>query len=142
MRTRQLLSVGGAAALALVLATAAYGATLEPPPVWTDGNLIGPARPAAELVKATFAYDADARKLKFTREGKSVEMTVGSKSAKINGQAVTLPVAPQVLNGTTYVPLKSMFIGLGLEIKPNGTTAWILCTGKLCIRLEVPPKPE
>ena len=126
----------------LVLAAAAHGATLEPPPTWTNGTLIGPARQAAELVKATFTYDAETQKLRFKLDEKLVEMTRGSTTAKVNEKTVTLPVAPKVLNGTTYVPLKNLFIGLGLEVKPYGDTAWIVCTSKLCIRLEVPQKPE
>ncbi len=142
MRTLVILKLALPLAALALLSAAASAVTLEPPPVWTDGHLIGPARQAAELVKATFTYDANTRKLKLALSGKSVEMTVGSKTAKINGETVTLPVAPKVLNGTTYVPLKNLFIGLGLEVKPDGSTAWILCTGKLCLRLEVPPKPE
>jgi hypothetical protein len=92
-------------------------------------------------VKATFSYDANTKRLKFVLGGKTVEMTVGSKSAKVNGHPTTLPVAPKVLNGTTYVPLKNLFLGLGLEIKPNGATQWIVCTGQSCIPLQVPPKP-
>jgi len=126
----------------LALVAVAHAATLDPPPVWSGSTLIGPARQSAELVKATFTYDAETQKLKFVLGDKWVEMTRGSTSARANGNAITLPVAPKVLNGTTYVPLKNLFIGLGLEVKPYGQTAWILCTGKTCTRLEVPPKPE
>jgi len=124
------------------LAGAAYSASLDPAPVWSNGTLIGPGRQAAEVVKATFTYDANAHKLTFKLGTKSVVMTRGSTSAKVNGKTVTLPVAPKVVNGTTYVPLKVLFTGLGLDVKPNGDTAWIICTETLCIRLEVPQKPE
>jgi hypothetical protein len=126
----------------LAIVVAARSATLDPPPVWTNGTLIGPARQSAEFVKATFSYNAETQKLKFVLGDKWVEMTRGSTSARANGNAITLPVAPKVLNGTTYVPLKNLFVGLGLEVKPYGDTAWIICTGKTCTRLEVPPKPE
>jgi iron complex transport system substrate-binding protein len=136
------LKAGTLLAAVALLSVAASAATLQPAPVWSEGTLIGPGRQAGELVKATFTYDAAAHRLKFVLNGKTVEMTVGSKTAKINGKDSTLPVAPKVLNGATYVPLKNLFIGLGLEVKPNGNDAWIVCTGNLCIRLEVPVKPE
>jgi hypothetical protein len=141
MRLSPMLALGLLVSL-LGLAAAASAATLDPSPVWDSGTLIGPARQAAELVKATFTYDADTQKLKFVLGSKVVEMTRGSKTAKANGNTITLPVAPKVLNGATYVPLKNLFVGLGLEVKPSGTTAWIICTEKTCTRLEVPPKPE
>jgi hypothetical protein len=141
MRLLPMLALGLLVSL-LSLAAAASAATLDPSPVWDGETLTGPARQAAQLVKATFTYNAEAHKLKFVLGSKVVEMTRGSKTAKVNGNAITLPVAPKVLNGTTYVPLKNLFIGLGLEVKPSGTSAWIICTEKTCTRLEVPPKPE
>jgi hypothetical protein len=142
MRLSRMLWVGLLAGMSILLAAAVHGATLDPPPTWTNGTLIGPARQSAELVKATFTYDAETQKLKFKLGDKLVEMTRGSTTAKVNDKTVTLPVAPKVLNGTTYVPLKNLFIGLGLEVKPHSDTAWIVCTGTLCIRLEVPKKPK
>jgi len=130
------------AALAFALSAGARSASLSPAPTWRNGVLLGPARQACDLVQGTFTYNAETQKLSFKLGDKRVEMTRGSKSAKIDGKSVTLPVAPQVLNGTTYVPLRKLFDGLGLDVKPYGTTSWIVCTDKLCIRLQVPEKPK
>lgn len=126
----------------LMASPAARSATLSPPPVWSNGHLLGPARQAAQLVRGSFQYDPETQKLTIKLGSHTVEMKRGSTSATANGRPITLPVAPKVLNGTTYVPLKSLFTGLGLQVKPYGETAWVLCTEKVCIRLEVPKRPE
>ncbi len=143
MPLRTLRAIAPLFALTVAIACGPATATeLEPAPVWQNEALLGPARATAGLVKASFSYNADAKKLTFRLDLKRVEMTLGSKSAKINGKTTTLPEAPKVINGTAYVPLKNVFVGLGCEVKSGGENAWIVCVEKLCIRLEVPPKPE
>jgi iron complex transport system substrate-binding protein len=143
MQPRLLLSLSAALAFTAVFAAGVAQATeLNPTPVWQNDTLLGPARAAAELVKAKLSYDAETKKLTFRLNLDKVEMTLGSKSAKINGKAKTLPEAPKTIDGTAYVPLKNLFVGLGCEVKSGGENAWIVCVEKLCIRLEVPPKPE
>lgn len=46
----------------------------------------------------------------------SVLLTIGSKDAKIGGQAAKLDTAPFVLNGTTYLPLRFISDALGGDI--------------------------
>ncbi len=129
------------ATVALALPATSFAAKLAPAPVWQSETLMGPARQAAELIKATFSYNAQTKKLVFKLEAKTVEMTLGSKTAKVGTKTITLPEAPKVVNGSTYVPLKNLLVGLGCEIKPGPAGSWIICVGEMCIRLEVPAKP-
>ena len=128
--------------LGLALSSAALAATLTPAPVWEATTLMGPSRPAVQLVKGTVTYNAETKKLTFKVGDNTVVMTRGSTAATANGKAITLPVAPKVLNGTTYVPLKNLYVGLGFEVKSSGENRWIICTKTQCVPLEVPPKPE
>ncbi|MBB6670633.1 stalk domain-containing protein [Cohnella nanjingensis] len=48
----------------------------------------------------------------------NIVMTVSKKEAKVNGKAVKLDTAPQLLNGTTYLPLRFVSDALG------GQTDW------------------
>ena len=142
MRERTtLVAVSLMALAALVLPSIASAASLDPAPVWQNETLMGPARQTAELIKAKFTFVSQTKKLTFKLGQKSVEMTLGSKTAKIGGKTVTLPEAPKALNGTTYIPLKNVLVGLGSEIKSGGANAWIICVNEMCIRLEVPSKP-
>ncbi len=116
-------------------------ADLSPAPVWQGSTLLGPGRSAAQLVKATLTYTASTKAIAFRLGSKSVQMTLGSKSAKVNGQAVSLTAAPKMVKNTLYVPLKTLFNGLGCEVHASGSDAWIVCTGEMCLRLKVPKKP-
>jgi len=116
-------------------------ADLSPPPVWQGDTLLGPAKSAAQLVKATFDYTASTKAISVKLGSKSVQMTLGSKSARVNGKAITLTAAPKIVKNTTYVPLKTLFTGLGYEVHASGSDAWVVCTGQMCIRVKVPPKP-
>jgi len=127
------------AVLAAVPVTAR--ADLSPSPVWQGDTLLGPAKSAAQLVKAAFAYTASTKAISVKLGSKSVQMTLGSKSAKVNGKAVTLTAAPKLVRSTAYVPLKTLFIGLGYEVHASGSDAWVVCTGQICLRVKVPPKP-
>jgi hypothetical protein len=127
---------------AVVLPGAARAAELSPSPVWQGDTLLGPARAAAQLVKATFTYNTTTKALVFKLGSKTVQMTLGSTSAKVNGKSTTLPVAPKTINDTSYVPLKTLFIGLGLQIHASGSNSWLICTDQMCIPLKVPPKPQ
>ncbi|MGQ9733065.1 MAG: copper amine oxidase N-terminal domain-containing protein [Candidatus Zipacnadales bacterium] len=124
------------------LSKAIVAATLTPAPIWESNTLMGPSRPAVELVKGSMTYDAETKKLSFRLGDKVVVMTRGSRTATINGKAITLPCAPKVLNGTTYIPLKHLYVGLGLEVKPVSKSRWIICLKTQCVPLEVPPQPE
>src|SRR5690606_22564014 len=44
-----------------------------------------------------------------------VKLTIGSKTAQVNGEKVILMQAPEIINGTTLVPLR--FIGESLGSK-------------------------
>ncbi|MCL6459187.1 MAG: copper amine oxidase N-terminal domain-containing protein, partial [Gorillibacterium sp.] len=44
-----------------------------------------------------------------TKTGMKITLTIGSTKAVVNGKAVTLSLAPKIIKGATYVPLR--FIG-------------------------------
>jgi hypothetical protein len=43
-------------------------------------------------------------------------MTIGSKTATVNGKAVTLDVAPTIVAGRTFVPLRVISETLGAQV--------------------------
>lgn len=52
----------------------------------------------------------------------AMDLTVNSKSAKINGETKSLDVAPMVLNGSTYVPVRVILDAFGGETKWDGAS--------------------
>ncbi|MNZ97985.1 hypothetical protein D3C78_1172530 [compost metagenome] len=80
----------------------------------------------------------DNLKLQYAAEAASdtstkIEMTVGNKTAVVNGQKVALDSAPVQANGVTYVPVRFVSDGMGAKLLFNGTTGQVtvLRGGKL-----------
>ncbi|HEY3365714.1 MAG TPA: stalk domain-containing protein [Symbiobacteriaceae bacterium] len=67
-----------------------------------------------------------------------IELTIGSTYARVGGEERQLPVAPQVIDGTTYVPLR--FIADALGVNQNydpDTAAMALSTDRHVVILTV-----
>jgi hypothetical protein len=52
----------------------------------------------------------------------TVSMTIGSTAAVVNGANKNMPLAPRVINGQTYVPLRFVLESLGASVDWNGDT--------------------
>ena len=71
-----------------------------------------PIRIISEEFGAGVSFDKATGVIGIGYKGKEIEIQLGSKEATINGESTTLQVAPQAVNGTTYVPIR--FIGEAL----------------------------
>jgi hypothetical protein len=133
----------GISSLLLLGAFAAHGQfgflKLEPPPIKQDGHTMVPTKQIAEAFKAKMTYDKATKKLTGKRDKYSMVMTIGSKTAKIGGKTVKLPVAPKVVEGTAFVPLRDFAKGIGVEVeaKPDRIK---LCTDDTCVMIKPPAK--
>lgn len=74
-------------------------------------NLV-PLRTISEELGAKVDFNGANQKITVIYKESTVLATVGSKSATVNGTKKELQVAPQVIKGTTYVPIR--FIGEAL----------------------------
>ncbi|MCR2806216.1 stalk domain-containing protein [Paenibacillus soyae] len=88
-----------------------------------NGRTLVPYRAIAEALGGTVAYDAKAKKATIKKSGSTVELTQGSRTAKINGSAVTLDAAPLNVNGTLLVPLRFVGESLGVWVTWNGSSS-------------------
>ncbi len=80
-----------------------------------EGCTMVPVRRLAEMLGATVHYAAG--KLTLTRAGTTVVMTVGGRSADVNGTVYQLAAAPFQENGRIYIPVRDLgaFFGQKLE---------------------------
>ncbi len=74
-------------------------------------NLV-PLRTISEELGAKVAFDSTSQKVTVIYKDSTIEAIIGSKSATVNGNKQELQVAPQVIEGTSYVPIR--FIGEAL----------------------------
>jgi len=88
-------------------------------PVSEDGTTLVPMRAIFEKLGATVSWDSKAQKVTAKKGTTTIELTIGSKTAKVNGKASQLLVAPKIVNGTTLIPLRFVSESLGMYV------AWI-----------------
>jgi hypothetical protein len=67
-----------------------------------------PLRGVLENLGARVQFNAQTRGITIFQEGKQVLLSLGSRDATADFKAVTLSAAPQILGGSTYVPLRSL----------------------------------
>ena len=86
--------------------------------------------------KATKTYNSSTKKLTLKYNGKQIVMTVGKKTAYVNGSKVTLPVAPRTVKYVSsgrsriLVPSRKIAEYLGLSYNWNASSKVISLTGK------------
>jgi hypothetical protein len=98
----------------------------EQPPVNSNGNVLVPLRAIFESLGATVEWDSSTQTVTATREGRTVVLTIGSKTAYINGVPVTLSTEPQLVNGYTMVPVRFVSEAFGGEVEWNGEASSVV----------------
>jgi hypothetical protein len=100
------------------------GVTLDSAPYIdkASGRTMVPMRFIDEAFGASVTWNAGTRHVSVETEGTanhkslSMVMTIGSKTATVNGKAVTLDVAPTIVAGRTFVPLRVISETLGAQV--------------------------
>ena len=75
------------------------------------------------LLLALIAATALAMTFSAAADGTVVQLTIGSTTAYVNGQAVTLDVAPVIEGGRTLMPLRFIAEAVGAEVAWDGATS-------------------
>jgi hypothetical protein len=100
-------------------------------PFIQNGRTLVPFRFIGEEIgaKVDFTIDNETKRVKtVTYEILEIKivLTIGSKTAMANNQKVDLDVAPQIVAGTTVVPVRFVTENLGCEVKWDAKTQKIL----------------
>ncbi|MFC3767073.1 stalk domain-containing protein [Paenibacillus sp. GCM10012303] len=90
----------------------------EQPPVIQDGSTLAPLRAIFERLGAEVKWDAATSVATGSRNGTTVSLKIGDDTAYVNGKAVKLEVAAQLVNGYTMAPAR--FVGETF----GGTVTW------------------
>lgn len=95
--------------------------TLEAAPYLKGDHTMIPVR-ALEAFGAKIAWDGDTKTVTFKLDEKVVKLTVGSTTALVDGDQVAVPVAPEIVNSRTMVPLRFVLQSLGFKVHwaPSG----------------------
>ena len=91
--------------------------SLQTQPIVKSGTSLVGMRELFEILGAKVEWDAKEQKISATKGINYIELKVGSKIAYKNGEKLELPLAPEVKDGVTYMPLGWVGEALDTEIQ-------------------------
>jgi hypothetical protein len=94
-------------------------------PIIQNGRTLLPIRTLIESLSGTVAWDAKEQKVTITLNGHSIVLWIGKTTALVDGSNATLDVAPLIINGRTYIPLRFVSEHLGGSVNWDATTQTI-----------------
>lgn len=80
------------------------------------GRTMVPVRFVAENLGARVEWNADKQRVDIFKGVDSIQLWVGGQNAQVNGNAVSLDMAPEIVNGRTFVPLRFIAESLGVKV--------------------------
>lgn len=96
-----------------------------PSPLIKSGATLVPMRAFFEALGAAVNYDSKTNTVISRRGNTTVRLKIGSKTASVNGLIKTLTVPAQLINGSTFVPLRFISEALGDTVIWDSSTQTI-----------------
>jgi len=97
------------------------------PPQMISGRTMVPLRAIFEELGSNVLWDAESQTATATTgSGDIIILTMGSQTIYINGNASTMDVAPQVINGRTLVPTRFVAQATGLDVGWNASSRTVV----------------
>lgn len=96
---------------------------LNPPAFIVSGRTLVPVvfMAANQALGAKVAWDDQQRKVSIDCRDHQIELSIGQKTALVDGQRCTMDVAPLIWQNRTYIPLSFVAAHLGGRVLWNGT---------------------
>ncbi|WP_225624093.1 stalk domain-containing protein [Thermoanaerobacterium thermosaccharolyticum] len=88
----------------------------EEPFTLIEGITLVPAREFFEKLGATVNCHNDSQTITVEKGSTTVELTIGSKVAEINGKISELPAKVRLVNNCTYIPLRVISEAFGCKV--------------------------
>jgi len=130
----------------LVSASAAFAVTVvvngetlpsSPPAIVRNDRVLLPMRVIFESLGATVKWMATTQTASAVRGDTTISMSINQRTAYIGDRAVTLDVPPQLINGSTYMPVRFPAEAFGADVN------WEDASQTVSINLPHPePQPE
>ncbi len=91
-------------------------------PIILNGRTLTPIRTVVEEVGGILLWDAVSKKMTVTYGGKRIEMWIGKTAFVVNGVSKEMSVAPQLVKGKTFIPIRYITDNLDLAMEWNNET--------------------
>lgn len=100
----------------------------DQPPIMMGGRVMVPLRGIFESLGANVRFEPATSRIVATRGAQSVQLTLGSNQAVVDGQPVTLDSPAATVGGRTMVPLRFVSEALGTEVRWQEATQTVFLT--------------
>ena len=97
--------------------------TLDAAPIIRESRTMLPVRFVAEAFGATVGWDGATSTATVKTATTTIEITIGAKTAKVNGLTVTLDAPAFIENSRTYLPVRFVAENLGASVAWDGATS-------------------
>lgn len=88
-------------------------------PVIKNGTTLVGFRAILEALGANVTWDADVRMAGAEKDGIKIELYIDSVSAYVNGEEKLLLTAPEIIGGSTMIPVRFVSENLGMKVDWN-----------------------
>lgn len=97
-------------------------------PASVDGRTLVPMRAIFEVMGADVKWDNTTRTVTSTKGDILVAMTIDNSVIHVNGNEVTLDVAPTIIDGATMVPARAVAEAFGADVTWDADTKTVIIT--------------
>lgn len=87
-----------------------------------NGRVLVPLRGIFEALGAVVTWNNATQTVGAVKDNIELSLTIGQRIASVNGRDVLLDVPPQIMSGSTMVPLRFIGESLGADVKWEGAT--------------------
>ena len=91
-------------------------------PMIISSRSMVPIRAVVEALNGTISWDNSSQKITLAANGNTVIMWINKNEIIVNGNAYKIDVAPTIINGRTYVPLRFSTENLNTKVYWINTT--------------------
>ncbi len=95
-------------------------------PIIKNGTTLVPFRTIFEELDMIVDWNPTTRKVTGKKNGLIIDLFIGDKKAYVNGKSITLSVAPEVVKGSTMVPLRFLGEASGQKVEWDGNNKTVL----------------
>lgn len=110
------------------------------PVVFIDGEILTPVRPLAEALPMSIEWDAENKKIVLTYKNSVMVMEIGSNKYILDDNSNTMPVAPAIYEGRTYLPFKTIVQAFGFSVSLDSSKKTINVYTK--VNISPTPNPQ
>ena len=97
-------------------------------PFVQDGRTYLPIRFISEALGADVLWDADTNTVNIAIDSKDISLTIGIKTILVNGNTKEIDVAPMIVNGRTFLPIRALIEEIGMDINWDADRELIIIT--------------